>query len=109
MSPLLTTRNTTHIFTMRAQNIIDTLKLALETSRCDHVYVLCKPRLLSDNGPRYIAGELVEYLADKKHESCSKRPDAVANLGQELALAPYPQKARPVRKILSTGRPGGPN
>jgi len=28
--------------------------------------VLHKPRLLSDNGPSYVAGELADYLADKK-------------------------------------------
>ena len=51
--------------TMRAQDVTDTLELALEASGCDQVHVLHKPRLLSDNGPSYIAGELAEYLADK--------------------------------------------
>ena len=52
--------------TMRAEDVTDTLELALEASGCDQVHVLHKPRLLSDNGPSYVAGELADYLADKK-------------------------------------------
>lgn len=37
-----------------------TLDLALQTSGCDQVHVLHKPRLLSDNGPSYVSGELAE-------------------------------------------------
>ena len=51
--------------TMRAQDVTDTLDLALAASGCDQVHVLHKPRLLSDNGPSYVAGELADYLADK--------------------------------------------
>lgn len=43
---------------MRAEDVTDTLDLALEASGCDSATVLHKPRLLSDNGPSYIAGEL---------------------------------------------------
>jgi len=50
---------------MRAEDVTDTLELALEASGCDQANVLHKPRLLSDNGPSYVAGELAEYLADK--------------------------------------------
>jgi len=32
---------------------------------CASVHVLHKPRMLSDNGPSYVAGELADYLADK--------------------------------------------
>ena len=51
--------------TMKAEDVTDTLELALTASGCDQVHVLHKPRLLSDNGPSYVAGELAEYLADK--------------------------------------------
>jgi len=50
---------------MRAQDVTDTLELALAASGCDQVHVLHKPRLLSDNGPSYVAGELADYLAGK--------------------------------------------
>ena len=46
--------------TMRAEDVTDTLELALQASGCDQVHVLHKPRLLSDNGPSYVAGELAD-------------------------------------------------
>jgi transposase InsO family protein len=45
---------------MRAEDVTDTLDLALAASGCDQVNVHHKPRRLSDNGPCYIAGELAE-------------------------------------------------
>jgi putative transposase len=36
--------------------------MALAASGCDQAHVHHKPRLLSDNGPSYIAGELAEYI-----------------------------------------------
>jgi transposase InsO family protein len=47
---------------MRAEDVTDTLDLALAASGCDSATVLHKPRLLSDNGPSTIAGELAEYI-----------------------------------------------
>ena len=51
---------------MRAEDVTDTLDLALAASGCDSAKVLHKPRLLSDNGPSYIAGELAEYIEANK-------------------------------------------
>ena len=51
---------------MRAEDVTDTLDLALAASGCDSATVLHKPRLLSDNGPSYIAGELAEYIEANK-------------------------------------------
>ena len=48
--------------TMRAEDVTDTLDLALAASGRDQARVHHKPRLLSDNGPCYIAGELAEYI-----------------------------------------------
>ena len=48
--------------TMRAEDVTDTLELALTASGCDSAKVLHKPRLLSDNGPSYIATELAEWI-----------------------------------------------
>lgn len=50
---------------MRAEDVTDTLDIALTASGCDNAKVLHKPRLLSDNGSSYIAGDLAEYLEDK--------------------------------------------
>ena len=48
--------------TMRAEDVTDTLTLALEASGCNSAEVLHKPRLLSDNGSSYIAGDLATWL-----------------------------------------------
>ncbi|TXH01518.1 MAG: IS3 family transposase, partial [Rhodocyclaceae bacterium] len=48
--------------TMRAEDVTDTLDMALQASGCDSAKVIHKPRLLSDNGPSYIAGELADYI-----------------------------------------------
>ena len=51
--------------TMRAEDVTDTLKLALEASGCSSAEVVHKPRLLSDNGSSYIAGDLAAWLEDQ--------------------------------------------
>ena len=48
--------------TMRAEDVTDTLDLALAASGCDQAHVHHRPRLLSDNGPSYIAAELADYI-----------------------------------------------
>ena len=55
--------------TMKAQDVTDTLELALTASGCDQANVRHKPRLLSDNGSSYISADLAEWLGnqDMKH------------------------------------------
>jgi len=50
---------------MRAEDVTDTLDLALQASGCDQVHVVHKPRLLSDNGSSYVSGDLAEWLQNK--------------------------------------------
>jgi putative transposase len=50
---------------MRAEDVTDTLDLALEASGCDQVHVVHKPRLLSDNGSSYVSSDLAEWLQNK--------------------------------------------
>ena len=52
--------------TMRAADVTDTLNLALQASGLDEARVAHRPRLLSDNGSSYIAGDLAEWLADHR-------------------------------------------
>jgi putative transposase len=52
--------------TMKAEDVTDTLNLALAASGCDRATVRQRPRLLSDNGPCYIAGELADWLRDQE-------------------------------------------
>ena len=51
--------------TMQAQDVTETLDLALAASGLDQVTVAHRPRLLSDNGSSYISGDLAEWLAGK--------------------------------------------
>ncbi len=64
--PHAVTRWTARAMAMRAEDVTDTLDLALAASGCDSAKLLNKPRLLSDNGPSYIAGELAEYSEAQK-------------------------------------------
>ena len=51
--------------TMKAGDVTETLKLALEASGCNSIEVAHKPRLLSDNGSSYISGDLADWLEDQ--------------------------------------------
>jgi len=42
------------------------LKIALKASGCDEAKALHTPRLLGNNGPSYVAGELADWLKDRK-------------------------------------------
>jgi putative transposase len=44
---------------MAASDVQDTLDQALEETRLYQAHVVHRPRLLSDNGPCYISGDLV--------------------------------------------------
>ena len=43
---------------MCASDVMDTLDLALVACGRDHITVAHRPRLLSDNGSSYVAGDL---------------------------------------------------
>jgi len=49
---------------MKAEDVTATLDLALAASGCNGATVVAKPRLLSDNGSSYIAGDLADYIED---------------------------------------------
>jgi putative transposase len=48
--------------TMKAEDVKETLDRAIERTGVEHVHVVQRPRLLSDNGPCYISQELKSYL-----------------------------------------------
>ena len=60
--------------TMKAEDVTDTLKLALKVSGCDEAHIIHKPRLLSDNGSSYISGDLAEWLEDQKMDHVRGAP-----------------------------------
>ena len=51
--------------TMAARDVSYTLDDALEFTGMDQVHIKHKPKLLSDNGPSYVAAELKTYLDDR--------------------------------------------
>jgi putative transposase len=52
--------------TMGATDVTETLDEAIAITGVDQVKVKHRPRLLSDNGPAYLSGDLREYLGDRK-------------------------------------------
>ena len=64
--------------TMKADDVTDTLNLALKASGCDSAKVIHKPRLLSDNGSSYISGDLAEWLDDHGMDHVARFVDFAA-------------------------------
>jgi transposase InsO family protein len=60
--------------TMAADDVKKTLELALNQTGVSGVEVRHRPRLLSDNGPCYLAGELGDYLDQHGIEHTRGRP-----------------------------------
>ncbi len=59
---------------MKVDDVTDTLDLALAASGCDKVKVENRPRLLSDNGPCYVATDLGEWLGKRAIEQVHGAP-----------------------------------
>lgn len=60
--------------TMKVDDVTDTLDLALAASGCDSAKVERRPRLLSDNGPCYIANDLGQWLQSRAIEQIHGAP-----------------------------------
>jgi transposase InsO family protein len=60
--------------TMKAGDVTDTLEMALAASGLGQANVIHKPRLLSDNGASYIAGELAEWMESQDMEHVRGAP-----------------------------------
>ena len=59
---------------MKAQDVTDTLELALQASGIDTARVLHRPRLLSENGSSYLSANLAEWLDDRKMQHVRGAP-----------------------------------
>ena len=59
---------------MRAEDVTETLRLALKASGCDQAKVAHGPRLLSDNGSSCISGDLAAWLEEKGMEHACGAP-----------------------------------
>jgi transposase InsO family protein len=60
--------------TMTAGDVTATLGVALAASGCGTARVRHKPRLLSDDGPSYVAADLADWLEDRKIEHIRGAP-----------------------------------
>jgi len=68
--------------TMKARDVTDTLEDALKASGCDQARVIHKPRLLSDNGSSYVAGDLATWLGNQGMEHIRGAPYHPQNQGK---------------------------
>lgn len=59
---------------MGADDVTDTLELALQTSDLDGALPQHRPRLLSDNGPSYVAGDLSDWLESQGMKHTRGKP-----------------------------------
>jgi transposase InsO family protein len=59
---------------MKTEDVTDTLELALQASGLARANVAHRPRLLSDNGPSYISGDLAEWLDDRSMDHVRGAP-----------------------------------
>jgi transposase len=60
--------------TMSASDVQELMDLAIEKTGVENVKVKHRPRLLSDNGPCYVSGQLQEYLKDQEIRHIRGRP-----------------------------------
>ena len=60
--------------TMSASDVEETLDRALEATGATQARVRHRPRLLSDNGPCYVSGDLKEYLRQREMEHTRGAP-----------------------------------
>ena len=60
--------------TMSADDVTETLDMALEKTGIRSVKIKQRPRLLSDNGPCYISGKLKQYLLEHSMEHTRGAP-----------------------------------
>ena len=89
--------------TMRAEDVTATLDLALQASGLRQAGLTQRPRLLSDNGPSYIATDLAKWLGDRNIKHVRGAPYHPMTQGK-IALAPDAQKPHPVGELLPARR-----
>ena len=59
---------------MKAEDVQETLDMAIAETGTDQVIVKHKPRLLSDNGPCYLSADLKQYLEDNQMDHTRGAP-----------------------------------
>jgi transposase InsO family protein len=83
--------------TMKADDVTDTLEVALQASGLQQVEVEHRPRLLSDNGSSYISSDLA---GGQGHEPCASGAVSSYDPGHDRALAPDAQEPHSAGELL---------
>jgi transposase InsO family protein len=78
---------------MRAEDVTDTLDMVLAASGCNQAHVHHRPRLLSDNGPSYIAEPMMS-MAPAPANTEVTGPTATPTASRPVAPT-TPAKAKP--------------
>ena len=94
---------------MKAEDVTATLDLALQACGLDQAKPANRPRLLSDNGSSYVAGDLAKWLDDRNIKHRARRPLSPNDPGQDRALAPDAQEPHPAGKLLPARRSRSPD
>jgi len=101
---------------MKASDVTETLTMALQTSGLDSANVVHRPRLLSDNGSSYIAGDLADWLEAQNMTHIRGAPNHPQTQGKSLsafackrlpgsgAVAPDVEEPHPSGELFSAGR-----
>ena len=92
--------------TMQASDVTATLDRALGAAGLDQARVMPRPRLLSDNGPSYVASDLADWLGSRGMIHIRGAPCHPSNAGQDRALASDAQEPHPARTRLLARRAG---
>ena len=85
---------------MQATDVIETLDLARAATGVDAVPVAHRPRLLSDNGPCYISGQLATYLGDPRAAAHAQRTVSPDDPGEDRAVPPLAEERREAPALL---------
>ena len=86
--------------TMRAEDVTETLDVARAAAGVDHVRVRHQPRLLSDNGPCYVSGQLRDYLGGAPDGAYARGSVSPDDPGKDRALPPLDEECREARELL---------
>jgi putative transposase len=93
--------------TMKAEDVTDTLELALQASGLDQVNVAHRPRLLSDNGPSLRLGGVGGMARQTRHAAYPRRALSSDDTGEDRALASDAQEPHPAGELLFARRARG--
>ena len=94
---------------MPAEDVTETLNLALAASGRDTANVAHTPRLLSDNGASYISGDLAKWLGNKGMKHVRGAPNHPQTQGKIERWHETLKKPRPAGKLLPAWRSREPD